>query len=212
MTYVYAPEESTATLLVGGREQVRIWLNGERVHETTSPMKTAGRWGLDRVPVTLRAGRNTVLAKVNHVTDDSGSPFYLYLRLADDPLDRGDALAEMGLWPEAAALYAKGPYQPTIDVLELLRRRATLLLAAGDRPGYRQVCDEMLALYGDTTVPDTAETVAYLCGLSPNPVADPADLQRLAELGRKRTTIRDVAVLASDGRRSPIIAQASSTR
>jgi tetratricopeptide (TPR) repeat protein len=183
MTYVQAPRERTALLHVGGANRVRLWLNGELVHQTTTAMSTPARWGLDRVPVTLRAGRNTLLAKVNRAT---GTYQFLHLRIADDPLDRGDTLAELGLWPEAATLYKNELAQGRRSDLEYSRRLATLLLAAGDREGYRRARDAMFELFGATTVPGNAETVAYICHLRPEPVADPARLLQLAEMGMKQ--------------------------
>ena len=35
LTYVYSPDERTATLLIGGDDRVRVWLNGRPIHETT---------------------------------------------------------------------------------------------------------------------------------------------------------------------------------
>ena len=69
LTYVQSPDERTATLLIGGDDQVRVWFNGRPIHETTKP--NDGPWALDPVPVTLRAGRNTILVKVSQ--DTSGA-------------------------------------------------------------------------------------------------------------------------------------------
>ena len=54
LTYVQSPDERTATLLIGGDDRVRVWLNGRPIHETTK--LTDEPWALDPVPVTLRAG------------------------------------------------------------------------------------------------------------------------------------------------------------
>jgi len=185
LTYVESPEVRTALLSVSGHGRVRIWLNGQLVHQTTT---TRVRWGLDRIPVTLRAGRNTLLAKVAH----ADGPHDLYVRLGDNPIDRGEALAELGLWPEAAALYTQGLAQGSPEDLEFYRRLATLLLAAGDREGYRRACVEMLEQFGNTVVPATAATVAWTCSLGPAPVAEAARLSRLAELDRQRPELPDL--------------------
>src|SRR5262249_56520743 len=96
LTYVYSPDERTALLQVGGVQRVRVWLNGNLVHETAGPIDWL--WGTDRVPVTLRKGRNTLLVRVAKA--DGGHQFIL--RLGDDPGSQATALAEMGLWKEAA--------------------------------------------------------------------------------------------------------------
>src|SRR5262249_15063266 len=95
LTYVYSPDERTIMLHVGGVQRLRVWLNGNLVHETAGPIDWL--WGTDRVPVTLRNGRNTLLMRVTKT--DGGHQFIL--RLGDDPASQGFALAEMGLWKEA---------------------------------------------------------------------------------------------------------------
>src|SRR5262249_12559803 len=64
LTYGGPPDARTAELLVGGQDRVRLWLNGTLVYETATGASAPPRGSLDRVPVTLRAGRNTLLAKV----------------------------------------------------------------------------------------------------------------------------------------------------
>src|SRR5262249_17560679 len=83
LTYVYSPGERTTTLHVGGTTQVRVWLNGRLVFEAAP---AAGyEWQLFRVPVTLQARRNTLLAKVSN----PGGPIDKFiLRVGDNPFDR----------------------------------------------------------------------------------------------------------------------------
>src|SRR5262249_50483587 len=102
LAYVYSPDERAATLRVGGADAVRLWLNGRLVYETTTANTSA--WNLAQVPVTLRPGRNPLLAKVANTLPPKS---YLCMRIADNPLDRGWALAEPGLWDEAAACWRK---------------------------------------------------------------------------------------------------------
>jgi tetratricopeptide (TPR) repeat protein len=97
MTYLYSPDERTATLLVGGDDRVRIWLNGQLVDETAKERRDK------HVPVAFRAGRNTLLVKVNQ---NVGAHF-LILRLDDSPLDRAVQMANLGLWDEASALFRR---------------------------------------------------------------------------------------------------------
>ena len=142
LNYVYCPEDRAATLLVGGNERTRLWVNGRFVHETTEARGEP--WNLDRVPVTLKAGRNTILARVLHpaVGHDSDTWHVLLCRLADTPEDRVIDLGLRGLWPEAAAEARRirpGPRQHSW----WLAQRAILDLAVGDREGYEKVRREM---------------------------------------------------------------------
>jgi WD40 repeat protein/serine/threonine protein kinase len=79
LTYVYAKTEQDVILWAGSDDALRLWLNGELKHEFVT-----GRVALpdqDRVPVTLRAGWNVLLAKVVNLTGRHG----LYLRLSTEP-------------------------------------------------------------------------------------------------------------------------------
>ena len=179
LTYVEAPEVRTVQLFVGGHSRVRIWLNGQLVHQTTTARM---RWSLERVPVTLRAGRNTLLAKVTHPEGLHD----LHVRLGDNPIDRGEALAELGLWPQAAALYTQALAEGAPEDFEFYRRLATLSLAAGDRAGYHHTRARMLEQFGNTVVPSTAASLAWLAFLGPAPIAEAAQLGRIVELDRQQ--------------------------
>jgi tetratricopeptide (TPR) repeat protein len=56
------------------------------------------------------------------------------------------------------------------------------LLAAGDRPGYRRACGDLVARGRPSTVPGIANEVAWCCALAPDAVADPDTPVRLAEV------------------------------
>jgi serine/threonine-protein kinase len=143
LTYVYSTDERTATLLVGGDDLVRVWLNGRPVHEITQYPLVEWPYGLHGVPVTFRAGRNTLLAKVtNHI-----GPHFLWLRIADNPFDQAALRADMGLWDDAATLFARGlDRQPSVDSI-LYRHCALAHLLVGDKAGYRRYLDRMFAPY-----------------------------------------------------------------
>ncbi len=66
-THVDAPREMAARLELGSDDGVKVWLNGEVVHRNPALRGVAP--GDDVVPVTLRAGANTLLIKV---TNDGG--------------------------------------------------------------------------------------------------------------------------------------------
>ncbi len=176
LSYVYSPRERTAMLMVGGDDRVRVWLNGRRVHERTEILAAA--WDLDLVPVTLKAGRNTLLCKVSQ---DVGS-HYLYLRIADNPVDKALIRSRLGLWDEATALYDRG-----IDrdwSTELVHGECCLAhLLAGDTAGYRRCLDRMLERFDQDIA--TYSWLAYVGGLLDGAVP-PARLVELAERGLER--------------------------
>src|SRR5262245_10288477 len=132
----------------------------------------------DRVPVTLRAGRNTLLAKVSNLSGRQNL-LYLDVRLGDGPLDRGLALAEMGLWQEAAPHFIKGFEKPVDSWPGFL---ASVVLLSGRVEAYRRLRAGLLGRFGDTADPETALHVAMACSLAP---AGAKDTARLLELAKK---------------------------
>jgi hypothetical protein len=93
--------------------------------------------------VVLRSGRNTLLVKV----DQCLGPHLFYLRLGDNPLDRGFALAEVGLWKEAAAAFARG--DPQFSDWHFNSYCSALVhLEAGNVAAYRRLATTMLERYG----------------------------------------------------------------
>jgi tetratricopeptide (TPR) repeat protein len=67
--------------------------------------------------------------------------------------------------------------------------RVLALMAAGDGPGLRRACAELLDRFGTTDDPVTANRVAWLCSLAPGAVTDREAPVRLAELA-----VRDAPV------------------
>ncbi|MGH7221823.1 MAG: tetratricopeptide repeat protein, partial [Gemmataceae bacterium] len=137
LTYVYAPEERTATLLAGGDDRLRVWLNGRLVHEIT-------RWGvIEPVPVTFKAGRNSLLCKISQ---DTGWHNF-HLRIADTPFDRARRDAELGLWDEAAAQLARSIDSLPSASCQDYRLCAHAHLVADDTAGYRRYLARMFERY-----------------------------------------------------------------
>ena len=58
------PEEKTVTLGIGSDDGVKVWLNGELVHENWLYREVAP--DDDRVPVTFRKGKNQLVLKVQN--------------------------------------------------------------------------------------------------------------------------------------------------
>ncbi len=93
-TTVTSPVEREVQLRIGTDDQAKVWLNGEQVYTFET-----GRWVVvdkDIVPVTLKAGKNTILIKVCNeqltwgfymrFTDENGKPFddLQYIDVSDD--------------------------------------------------------------------------------------------------------------------------------
>jgi putative membrane-bound dehydrogenase-like protein len=76
LTYVYSPKPQKAQMLLGADDMVRVWVNGERVHEWAKPRKAKA--DEDRVEVALKEGWNPVLVKVVNLEGEFG----LYLRFS----------------------------------------------------------------------------------------------------------------------------------
>ncbi|MFL5242673.1 MAG: protein kinase domain-containing protein [Gemmataceae bacterium] len=173
VTYIYSLDDCTALLYFGGDDLARLWVNGKLVHETTAFNDYSG---LDRVPVTLRAGRNTLLAKVNNILGE-----HKFTLLVDDcSLGRVLKYAELGLWKEAADELAKGSKSGFPNFQSL--RFASLLLAAGDTEGYRRYRKQLLGLAESPVDLYPGLEIAFACSL----LAEPGmDMTRLVELAGK---------------------------
>jgi hypothetical protein len=68
LTYIISPEEQSGTLLMGSDDTIKVWLNGDPVHQYTR--FRIGRPDEDRVEVRWKQGRNTLLVKVVNITGD----------------------------------------------------------------------------------------------------------------------------------------------
>lgn len=77
-----APEAAPGEIRLGSDDWVKVWLNGEAVHESASFRGVA--LDQDRVPATFRKGKNTLLLRINQgvlgwgfvvrITDADGNP------------------------------------------------------------------------------------------------------------------------------------------
>jgi serine/threonine-protein kinase len=106
----------------------------------------------------------------------------------DDPRVRaahGDWYGRHGRWREAGADYVKLVDLAPSDHFASMRA-AVLLLATGDREGYRRVCRLMLDRFAATVNPSAAERTAKCCLLSPEVVGDRQKVSALAELAVTR--------------------------
>lgn len=77
-SYVYTASAKNVYMFTGSDDQIRIWLNGAKVHEYLSPR--GHTYDANSTAVTLNAGWNRLLVKVH----DDGGAFGFSLRFADD--------------------------------------------------------------------------------------------------------------------------------
>ncbi len=75
VTYIWAPEDTDAVLLVGSDDECKVWLNGRLVHEYREPRPPAP--DEDRVEIRLKRGWNMLMIKVCQEQGQWG--FYLHL-------------------------------------------------------------------------------------------------------------------------------------
>jgi WD40 repeat protein len=96
---VYAAEKQSVAVFLGSDDGMRLWHNGQLVHD--HPESRLAAPDQDAVAVTLEAGWNTLLARVVNIT----GPHSLYLRISSEPADRMRAsvqtLSERGQWDDA---------------------------------------------------------------------------------------------------------------
>jgi eukaryotic-like serine/threonine-protein kinase len=84
---------------------------------------------------------------------------------------RGEALARLGRWPEAAADFARIDAGTGIDVT-ISYHLAIASLRAGDVDRYRTTCAATLRRNVPASRPSVANLAAWLCALGPNAVDD----------------------------------------
>jgi tetratricopeptide (TPR) repeat protein len=127
-------------------------------------------------PVSLRAGRNTLLVRVGHSSDGS----LLRLRADDFELDRAYLTAEFGRWPEAASLFDQADERNQLLHPWPIARRAELLAALGEKDRFLRTAAR-LADFGGSTRPDPYDFATTL-GLMPN---DLVSHDRLIEIAHQ---------------------------
>jgi tetratricopeptide (TPR) repeat protein len=95
-------------------------------------------------------------------------------------VEGGDLYARRGVWSEAAAYYARKVKQYP-EVAPLHEQLAVTRLLAGDLPGYRAACAEMLERFKPIDDSTAAIRVAYACSLAAEAVSDLPGLIEVSE-------------------------------
>ncbi len=109
----------------------------------------------------------------------------------------GNAFAEAGQWERADGYFRRAMRQKDAG-LSGWSEAAMLRWRAGDRAGYRKVCEDVLARFGATKDADEANTAAWVCLRVPGAVADVARPLRLIEDAVKQKP-KDVNALGTLG-------------
>jgi tetratricopeptide (TPR) repeat protein len=116
--------------------------------------------------------------------------------------ERGDLYAKRGLWKEAAAYYESKVRQYP-EVAPLHEQLAVTRLLAGDLPGYRAACAEMLERFKPIDDSTAAIRVAHACSQAAEAVCDMQGLIKVSERSMRwvASNVRAVgAVLFRAGR------------
>lgn len=183
-TYVYSPEAKAVMVMVGGEEPVELHANGRRVYEWKA---RSWDYNTDRIPVLLRAGRNTFVARVSNPSRVNS----LILRIGDNRLDRGLNLARLGLWDEALILLKPELAEGKQLGGQIWNYYSALLLATGDVATHREFCRQVVEWMGDKPQPDTCLHASQILSRDPLSDVDIARVVQLVDEGVAKTTAKD---------------------
>ncbi len=176
LAYVYADRDRTATVYLQSYGDVRMWVNGQLVFDGFAAWKLATDAPAP-IAVTLRTGRNTLLVRTRPTGETDG----FLCRFHDHPSERVRALADLGLWAEAAAQQAP-LLQDWADDSQVWQRHARFLLAAGDLTEYQAVCARMFERFGRSENPHALWDLGNACAFGPR---CPVDVDRLDDLAKR---------------------------
>jgi WD40 repeat protein len=96
-------------------------------------------------------------------------------------LDRANVHAMLGQWADADKLFEKAVAAPS-DSVTPWHTHLTVRLHQGDREGYRKLCSRTIGRFGKTKYAHDANTVAWVCALGHEAVADLKPAVELARL------------------------------
>jgi WD40 repeat protein/tetratricopeptide (TPR) repeat protein/tRNA A-37 threonylcarbamoyl transferase component Bud32 len=99
---------------------------------------------------------------------------------------RGWARAALGQWDQASQDLSKATRRPGGPV-EVWRYLALVRLRQRDREGYRQACQGLLQVHGNTDQAGKAAGVAWVCSLAPDAVPDLGKPLQLAQAAVRQT-------------------------
>jgi tetratricopeptide (TPR) repeat protein len=164
LAYVYADRDRTASLYVRTATDMRLWVNGSLV------LDGFGAWNLQGdadnwVPIALRAGRNQLLVKTR-----TSNP-WCECQFRDAPGRRVQGGMALGLWAEAADLWAEADRRGPLEPWRALHR-IRCLLAVGRNDEARRVFAEVVLRHERTANEEELSHLAMACPLPPEKGAD----------------------------------------
>jgi tetratricopeptide (TPR) repeat protein len=172
LAHVYQLRERTSLLCMGIDDKARVWLNGQLIFDSDSGLNSF-QGSLDWcVPVTLRAGRNTLLMKVSN----TGGGHSIRVRFDDCGVETINLQAQFARWDDAVRTYER--MERVGAALSSWQLTPIALLMAGrvDRSGYENI----VARYSGFTATD-ARNDAIMFGLREN---GKIDYNRLVDRAR----------------------------
>lgn len=92
----------------------------------------------------------------------------------------GDAAGVAGRWLEAASFYTRAS-ELSERHLSIMMKAARLLVAAGDLPGHRAMCAQIMDSHGPTATPRQGSLIAMTCLLADHALGDMAPVLELAQ-------------------------------
>lgn len=166
LAYVYADRDRTAAFnLEAGDEPFRLWVNQKLAFEGYACWKG----GIDRevqIPISLHAGRNTLLIKAKRVNG-----FWCNGRLHDDPTQKGIDLLHLGLWSEAADALAVADRLAPLGPAQYQFRVHALYTARRDDEAQRAF-GVMVRRFDCSSSKWLVPQVSFACVLPPEQAAD----------------------------------------
>jgi serine/threonine protein kinase/tetratricopeptide (TPR) repeat protein len=161
LAYVHADRDRTAVLSLRTVRDARLWVNG---CESFAGFEA---WGYPSgtevlVPISLRAGRNTILLKIR-----AGNGWTRCTCLIDvDSHRRALEMADLGLWAEAADAFAEADRHAPLALPDTVWLWAACQLAAGRDDEARRAFGEVIGRF-DKRGSDDPPQVVTLCPLLP---------------------------------------------
>jgi serine/threonine protein kinase/tetratricopeptide (TPR) repeat protein len=138
LTFVHAERDRTATLNFRCSSDARVWVNGRVVLDSMLDWKFNP--GDDvQIPVSLKAGRNTLLIKNRHTQKSHN---WCECQFTDSPIRRASQFYHAELCEDAAAAFAEAERRSPLNTYQYRQWVASLLILGRD-PEARRVFSDL---------------------------------------------------------------------
>jgi tetratricopeptide (TPR) repeat protein len=173
---IFTDQNRPRSALVPAARELLAWHRNQATASEKEHEWFAAVWHLDRLwPLDLadRLGHIRRIGMVKNLSECQRDFQRLFWR-------RANAHAEMSMWDQAshdfAWAVALGP-----GTVNVWYGRALARLAADDLTGYRKVCERLQRRFGQNVNYQTAQTMAWICMLGPDALADYRGLVQVLE-------------------------------